>query len=56
MIAPCVRDGKCFDESNQINIELTQNRCLRAVSPAVAILPFSNLFHAAPMMRGGFVC
>jgi hypothetical protein len=55
MIAPCIRDGKCFDESDEINIELTQNRCLRAARPVVPILPVSYLFHAAPMMRGGFV-
>jgi hypothetical protein len=48
-------DGKCFDESDEINIERTQNRCLRAARPVIAI-PFSQLFHAAPMMCGGFIC
>jgi len=55
MIAPCIRDGKCFDESDEISIELTQTRYLRAARPVAAILPFSDLLHAAPMLRGGFV-
>jgi len=55
MIAPCIGNGKLFDELNEINIKLTQDRRLGAARPVVAILPFSHLFHAAPMMRGGFV-
>ncbi len=52
MIAPCVRNGKCFDESDHIRIERPQSGGLQAAPLAVAISPFFYVFHAAPITLG----
>jgi hypothetical protein len=49
MIAPCVRDGKCFDKSDNICIERPRSQCLQT-APVIDTF-FALFLHAAPIMR-----
>jgi|SRR5579871_3401593 len=49
IIASCVGNGKCFDETNNIDIERAQGMCWRLPCLPVAILSFAALFHTAIM-------
>jgi hypothetical protein len=48
MIAPSIGDGKRFNESDQIRIELTQSGCVRA---ARRVAPIVLSFH--PLHESG---
>ena len=47
MNAPCIGNGKCFDESDDVRIERPQSGRLQAAPLAAAIFAFAYLFHPA---------